>query len=78
MNSILEYNKQKLQFLYIFNADSVSGFSFTVEKIFGNLYDYKVKKYFFTFFVSQNFIQLLMRHGSVVYNSLDNADLKYM
>jgi len=35
-SSILEYNK--------------SGFGFTVEKIFRNLYDYKIKKYFFIFF----------------------------
>jgi len=31
-------------FLHILNADSESDFSFTVEKILGNLNDYKFKK----------------------------------
>jgi len=62
MSSILEYNKKKLLFKYIFNADSESGFGFTVEKIFRILYDYKIKKYFVTFFASQKFIQLFMKH----------------
>jgi len=78
VSSIFEYNKQKLSFFYIFNADSESGFSFSVEKIFENLYDDKVKKYFYIFCVKNWFFKLFMKQVSVVGYSLNNADFKYV
>jgi len=64
MSSILEYNKQKLSVLYIFNVDSESGCI--------RLQSFKV----LYSFVLPKFIQLFMKHVSAVDNSLDNADFK--